>query len=248
MRRWIRLAVGLYPSGWRNRYGAEFGALLEDIGPSWRDFWDVLRGAIEMQVRVWNVGKIAAACGLVGALIAAGVAFRMEDQYLSSATLRVNVVGEKADDGAASEQITKLTEQVLSRGSLSGIIQKEDLYKVTRQREPLEDIVQNMRNRDIRISSMRSPGKGTAFIVQFRYPDANVAQHTTRRLISMMESDLVSRQITGRFSANVEVLDPASLPGRPISPNRRVITVLGLIGGLMIGSIFGLFKFRSKTV
>jgi hypothetical protein len=33
MRRLLRLAAWLYPPAWRDRYGAEFEALLDDAGP-----------------------------------------------------------------------------------------------------------------------------------------------------------------------------------------------------------------------
>ena len=40
-----------------------------------------------------------------------------------------------------------------------------------------------------------------------------------------------------RFAFNLEVLDPASLPKRPSSPNRLVIAAMGLAGGLLIGAL-----------
>ena len=43
-------AVRLYPAAWRERYGAEFEALLEDVGPSGGDLWNVVRGAMAMQM------------------------------------------------------------------------------------------------------------------------------------------------------------------------------------------------------
>jgi len=42
MRTLIRWAARLYPATWRNRYGAEFEALLDDISPSLGDLCDVL--------------------------------------------------------------------------------------------------------------------------------------------------------------------------------------------------------------
>jgi hypothetical protein len=42
MRTLIRCAARLYPAGWRNRYAAEFDALLDDISPSLGDLCNVL--------------------------------------------------------------------------------------------------------------------------------------------------------------------------------------------------------------
>jgi hypothetical protein len=51
MRTSIRWAARLYPATWRNRYGAEFDALLEDMSPSLGDLCDVLGDVL----RVWAI-------------------------------------------------------------------------------------------------------------------------------------------------------------------------------------------------
>jgi hypothetical protein len=51
MKRLIRLAAKLYPRNWRDRYGEEFAALLDDIHPAGRVAFDVLTGATLMQIR-----------------------------------------------------------------------------------------------------------------------------------------------------------------------------------------------------
>ena len=50
MKRIMRFLARLYPSGWRERYGAEFGALLEDATPSAHNAYDILWGAFKMQL------------------------------------------------------------------------------------------------------------------------------------------------------------------------------------------------------
>jgi len=47
MRRWIALAARLYPRSWRDRYGEEFDALLEDATADWQQFLNVAQGALE---------------------------------------------------------------------------------------------------------------------------------------------------------------------------------------------------------
>jgi hypothetical protein len=42
MRAWIALAAKLYPRRWRERYGAEFDALMEDVEPDGRELANVL--------------------------------------------------------------------------------------------------------------------------------------------------------------------------------------------------------------
>ena len=40
----------IYPASWRNRYGIEFRALLDDVNPGWREFFDILKGAVKMRM------------------------------------------------------------------------------------------------------------------------------------------------------------------------------------------------------
>ena len=47
---WIALAAALYPKNWRQEYGDEFAALLDDTKPGWRVFANALGGAIAMQI------------------------------------------------------------------------------------------------------------------------------------------------------------------------------------------------------
>jgi len=42
----------------------EFDALLGDIIPRWRDLFDVLKGALEMQIRIGTLGKSVAVFGV----------------------------------------------------------------------------------------------------------------------------------------------------------------------------------------
>ena len=83
MKNLIRLAARLYPASWRQRYGDEFTALLEDVGADWRTSVNVMRVAIELHLQIWTVGKILTFTGAVGALVALGVSFAMPTRYSS---------------------------------------------------------------------------------------------------------------------------------------------------------------------
>jgi hypothetical protein len=50
MRTLVRWAARLYPATWRNRYVAEFDALLEDISPSLGDLFDVLADVLRVRM------------------------------------------------------------------------------------------------------------------------------------------------------------------------------------------------------
>ncbi len=61
MRTLIRWAARLYPEAWRERYAAEFDALLEDISPSFRDLCDVLGGALKARLTTASPLSLAVA-------------------------------------------------------------------------------------------------------------------------------------------------------------------------------------------
>jgi hypothetical protein len=70
MKRAIRAAAWIYPKRWRERYGDEFEALIEDAHGDWRALVDVLKGAVKMQFSRWGLGRIAAVTTLAGTAIA----------------------------------------------------------------------------------------------------------------------------------------------------------------------------------
>jgi hypothetical protein len=65
----IRLAAKMYPGPWRARYGEEFEALLYDTGVSGRTAFDVLTGAILMQVQRWQRVGIGALLAMVAVFV-----------------------------------------------------------------------------------------------------------------------------------------------------------------------------------
>jgi len=95
----FRLAMRLYPAWWRRRYGREFAALLDDVDPGWVDLFDVMRGAVAMQIR--TLGAIPVACTLIGVLGGGLMAFRAPKVFASSATIHIGQA-DAPHDGPAS--------------------------------------------------------------------------------------------------------------------------------------------------
>jgi hypothetical protein len=107
----------------------------------------------------------------------------------------------------------------LNREALSGIIAAERLYPG----EKLEGGIARMR-RNVRITLAPAlGGKAGPLVMSFRYPDAEKAQHVVRRLVAQYQG---------------ETLDPASLPRRPIFPNRPLMIAVGLGAGLLLGVLY----------
>src|SRR3954447_1852081 len=118
--------------------------------PDVEDYIDMLR-----RYRSWIIGPTFA-----GVVIATVVAFLWPDTYISTAVMRITPqqVPDKLVPTVITtqmaERLQQLQTEILSRTSLAELIQKPslDLYKKDRNRLPMEDIVQDMKNRYIKIS------------------------------------------------------------------------------------------------
>jgi len=220
MRRLVEWGVRLYPAQWRARYGDEFLALIEDAPPRWRDVWDVLRGALAMQLTSGSFIKMVAAFAIAGMLAAAIWSAMLPDRYVSTSVLRL---AQEADLRTTQQQLLQAQQKALSRSSLSNIIMRQNLYQDDRAKYPLEDIIQRMRNQGIRIQAVQYD-KGAMFAVSFSYTDRAAAQKTVRELVAALNG-----------AAPMEVVDPASDPTEPAGPNRLGVVARGLLAGLLVG-------------
>jgi hypothetical protein len=195
MRRWIALAAKLYPRKWRERYGPEFDALVEDVEADWQELANVLGGAVKMQVTN-GLGylKLATAMAVAGALAAAALSFREPVRYVATAAMRLTP--DRAPDQASPDdeasgpfnfRLHSVTTEILSRGSLAEIMTHPavDIYRDERQRVPMESVLLQMRE-DVRIVPQpQNPGnRGAAFTVSFAYRDKDKAQEVVERLVA----------------------------------------------------------------
>jgi hypothetical protein len=222
MRKWLVLAAKLYPKAWRERYHVEFACLLEDVAPRWSDVGDVVRGAMLMQIRMWSgYLKLIAAMVAASAVVAIGVSFAMPKEYVSSASVQDSTL-EGADNPETSDRVTSLWQDIVSRSSLSELIQRPslDLYPRERQVKPLEDVIEDMK-KDLRIEILKAPNG--AFRVSFTYPDPVKAQSVVNALTGKMVA----------IDGTRRVADSASLPQAPLKPDRLVFVVWGLSAGLV---------------
>ena len=80
MSRWMKLLVRMYPVSWRGRYEAEFAALLEEVQPSWRGSFDILKGAVAMQLRTIRLGKSFVLLGVLGFFAALIPSYFIKDE------------------------------------------------------------------------------------------------------------------------------------------------------------------------
>jgi polysaccharide chain length determinant protein (PEP-CTERM system associated) len=131
-------------------------------------------------------------------VIAVVVAFLWPDTYVSTAIIRVvppqvpeRLVPSNVNT-QMSQRITSMAQRILSRGTLTSIIETYGLYARQRSQLPLEDIIDDMRG-DIGIGQVRSIDTPvgsrrnttlTAFQVSFAYENRYLAQKVTGDIVS----------------------------------------------------------------
>jgi hypothetical protein len=235
MKRAMRFLARLYPSNWRQRYGAEFDALLEDTAPSARGVFDVFWSALRMQMTTWNLGRITLAGLLAGILVSAAISFALPAHYLSQMVLELTPSDGSALAGeSASRLVDSMEQNLYSPKYLASVIHAHNLYWRERLRMPLDEVVENMR-RDISVMPVPSSENRNAFgfVVQFDYSDPRVAQRVNEELTTRFIEGGLSSQLASNWTFRVP--DPPSLPLKPVAANRVRLTALGLSAGLLAG-------------
>jgi capsular polysaccharide biosynthesis protein len=245
--RWIRWAARLYPAEWRTRYGAEFDALLDDAPLRWSDLRDVLRGAAMMQMTTWMTWrKMALLSGLVGALIAAGIAFSIQDQYLCSASISIEKQG--GTSSQAQQTLQQVLLHVLSRDSMTNLVKDPalGLYKAERQRLSAEQVANDILRKHLRVFPYGGADTGVRFRIVFSDPDRNKAKLVVDRLTAQFLREMFSAP----DGSVMRVLEGAIQPQMPVYPNRLAIIVIGLVSGTMLGllSLAGWRRTRTYAV
>lgn len=243
MDRLTKFAAKLYPRWWRERYGDEFAALLEDARPGSAGTLDILRGAVAMQLATISTMRTIVIGAITGMLVGLATTFLMTPQYSSS-----GIVSVRAPAGSSQADVLRTIKTratyVLDRKRLENLVFKFDLYRDERQKMPTKDVLEKMRQ-NIRI--IAAPSAAKALEVSFDYPDRLTATKVTTYLVfSFLEQN---RRRDGSFAVGpedfvFELLAPATLPTNPVFPNRRQVALAGLGTGLALGGVAALILRR----
>jgi polysaccharide biosynthesis transport protein len=171
------------------------------------DYIDVAR-----RHTAWIMGPM-----LAGTVLATVIAYIMPNVYVSSAEMQItptqiseNIV-QTTINQRLTERIMQMQNEILSRTSLSNVIQdpRLDLYKSDRASKPLEDVIEQMKNRDIKIRVDSLPGdrRAAAFSISFTYPDRMKAQATVQALITRFSDLNITTQSRQQTIVNTFVHD-----------------------------------------
>jgi succinoglycan biosynthesis transport protein ExoP len=179
------------------------------------DYIDILR-----RHKAWIFGPAFAL--LVAAVV---VAFLWPDTYLSTAVIRV--VPSQVPESYIAPNITtdmqgrinSLSQVILSRSQLTSLVNKYQLYRKEISRLPMEDVIENMKLHDIKITPVQAVAQNTqgqqavpAFMIGFQYSNRLIAQKVTTDLVaSFMDESTVetSNQVFGTTDLLKKQLDDA---------------------------------------
>jgi hypothetical protein len=241
VKRLLKFLARLYPSAWRNRYAAEFEALLDDRTPRTRDAFDVLLGALKMQMTKWSFTRITLATCVFGLLAAIAISFAVPRRYVSQGVILVDT--EIAQDGLDTI-LANITKEVLNKSSVVPIIQKYNLYSGETSGMSPDAIINQMR-KNITIRPVR-PAQSThglpGFVINFSYPEPHIAQQVDADLVSLFTAANLRRRIASasedgprKRDVTFLVMDASTLPQKPGFPKRSLFGAGGLLAGLAAG-------------
>jgi len=132
----VRWLIRLYPRAWRERYGAELEALMEDSPRGWRDLLDVAATGLGLRLR-------ACAPLLVGALLGAGLGmattFWMTPWQVSSFWVR------EVGRVFSQEELDRAVARGLTWAELPKVIETHRLFEAERKVQPLAMITAQFR-------------------------------------------------------------------------------------------------------
>src|ERR1035437_8224121 len=104
----------------------------------------------------------------LGLVVAVVVAFMWPDTYVSQAVMRITpqTISDRLVPTIANMQMQQrlqgMQQEILSRGNLTALVINPtlDLYRKERNRYPMDDIITDMRNKNIRIQAVYLGGGG----------------------------------------------------------------------------------------
>jgi succinoglycan biosynthesis transport protein ExoP len=161
----------------------------------------------------WIAGPLLA--GIVTSIV---VAFVQPNVYVSQAEIEItpatisDAIVKTTVNQRLTERILQMQNEVLSRTSLSGIIQDPhlDLYKTERASKPVEDVIEAMRG-DVKFATNSVPGEGgrstSAVTIKFFYQDRVKARDTVQALITKLNASNENTQRTQQAGTNSYVHD-----------------------------------------
>jgi hypothetical protein len=238
---WLtRLAMRLYPSRWRARYGPELEALVEQSDATWRTAVDIAKGALIM--RLSDIVKPAyqvIACMLLGAAGGTIVAGTAPAHHSSVFDVEFESPAQSTED-----RVREIASAAFSDANLERLIAQFGLYR--KAGRPGSDAVRQLRS-DIALT-MAAPNTVRVSLQQDSADagqDGGRSARVSERLAALMvEANLVIAERRGQQGGPPPSRVRLTGPPRHMAdrPNATVAIVVGLSSGLAAGLAIALLR------
>jgi polysaccharide chain length determinant protein (PEP-CTERM system associated) len=167
------------------------------------DYVEILR-----RNRLWLLAP-----AFFGLVLSTVIAYSIDDTYVSRALIRLvpQQINESLVQTATSQQladhINAMAESIKSRNTLTNLINTYGLYKRELKSEPLEDVINQMRTKDIQIQPTSGAANVTgknlpAMQVSFSYRDRYLAQKVCADLVSRFMNEHTVDRMTNERATN----------------------------------------------
>ncbi len=232
---WIaRLMTRLYPGWWRQRYGVELEALVEDSSPTWWTVLDVGKEGLAMQLRDSRSPLyIVLGCALLGAGIGAAVFAATPPRWAFTSSIEVQ---SRASQSRARRAWPRRHSAIDNLGRL---VERFGLYRADQDGQAMTDVLRRFR---ADISVTLTPA---GLDVSFSYPDGAKARQVVENLTRLIiEANLRAAQTDGgRALERYRVTGPPRQA--PDGPNAVTLTAFGLGAGLLAGLALAAWRRRA---
>lgn len=171
------------------------------------DYTDIVRRNIR-----WILAPM-----LAGLVVSTVVAYSLQDKYISHALIRLvpqQISGDLVQNTSAqdmTDRISGLAQDILSRTTLTNLIQTYGLYKPELKSEPLEDVINKMHSAigihpTVGVNNMQ--GKGMAAMeISFEYRNGSVANKVCGDLVSRFMNASTAGSIDAQIQGNAFLKD-----------------------------------------
>lgn len=192
-----RFVISLYPQSWRERYGAEFEALIEDMPSNLANTLDILKGALRMRLSAWSpirVVLIAAVLGAIGGVLACVLLSRGYASEISIGVSRASI-GTQTRSQHVGHYVEKVIDTAFNKASLETAVQTLELTGKRGLNLPRAGA---QFKRSITVSRLEESNGMSRFVVRFQCRDPKVAREVDEKLVGMIMDQALQLALTAK--------------------------------------------------
>lgn len=229
MRRLLRLVLCLYPAAWRQRYGDEFEALLEQAELRASDVLDVFIGGLTMRGLGMPRWLVAGALSVVGGVVALAITAATSQRVESSGTLEFRTLSSELASAPDSPALLTIASQALTDDFLRSL-------PASGSGSTPREVTPGLLRKDIEVSLLTPTTLKVSYASDEGRGVQEVTGHLLRRFVDVgFEAHLAGSMPRG----TLWVIDDAAAPRARVSAQRMTRSVaLGAGAGLMFAALW----------